>query len=267
MIPVLRRDGPLAQGLMFVIVNGWPRDLVTGEKGTAIGSATPAGRTKWGRAFESNSTSADGWWWPGSNIRTIGNKVSIVMCVDIDSDGGDGSNLISVDYRADGSFTTPYTIFNLNSGFGSRPRISLDFTKVTPTRDFDEQTVVWSTDPVAAVFGHTHDNGAGRFYSNGVAAGSTSAVTSGYFDKGTYKHIDIFTRSKDSLGSDGVNGRIAYAAVWKRPLSAGEHALLAADPMRIIAAKGSPVTFGPFPVAGTLAAAPTPLAQGPVLVI
>lgn len=229
------RAHPLAQRLVFLAIPGWEQrtDLVSGGVGTQMlaTASTWLGQSAIGEAFDATNLVSGGLSYPWSDrLLNITTQLTVVVAlkpVAFDS----GGHLLSVPYSS--TWAAPFgSIRFLNA---STTVLGLQYADTTTTRQsvVSAAGAIQTTDPLTFYAG-VRDGTAARFYRGGVLHSSTTFGASVNTVFSTNKQrITLLNRHALSSG-EAATGQMPFAAIWSRPLTAGELGLLAADPFSML---------------------------------
>lgn len=222
----------LTEGLLFagVVGNGAALDYVSGFPGTPIGNGTSlAGSSPSGPAMLTTSNTAQGVWFNAPALARLRNAFSVAVLVGIDSWGTFGKPF-SIPARNDATWNAPFGL-TLGRNSTSNQDLRLTYPSGATERGFSATSAVTNlTDGVVRLWGASRSGVNGSLYLDGALVASSSALASGDVDavstpNGTAPRVVLANRSPTSTG-EGTAGRMVWALVWDRVLSASEWAAL-----------------------------------------
>lgn len=224
---------PVAHGLVFLTIGGYPVDLVTGQMVTLGGSATLQGMTVTadGPALESTvKTGADYAWWSDVLIALrVQDKHTMAAIIDID-DLDPGSRIITVPWNV--AFTSPFFSMSLGAA-GADTSYNHLWTVGAALQDSNGASY-WPTSGRAAGT-MTRDRATSSLFLNGKLFASVGGFATGVCDfSGDANHVVVLNHSKDSTG-EGCDARLPFAAIWSRALEGSDIMGIFGDPWQLIA--------------------------------
>lgn len=259
-MPVLDRSHPLARGLIWCVAGATKAELVGSagllSVGSGVTAATFAGRTIWGKGYESTVTNgtnyvefSNGRIEPTSSSPIL-NQHTIVIAIDIDSLSA-GNGIVSL--GTSGSWVAPYQdlAFGHDSGgtaFGewySGGGRQVWIPSGSPT--------VFTTGP--HVYGWSRDGINQSLYKDSrlIISESTVLNIDNVDFSGSHRRVAINGLSS-VLPNDSQDCRVYMVGIWNRVLSAGEHALIGKNPNIMLRRWADPLDLTPgllAPVGGT----------------
>lgn len=189
-----------------------------------------------GTALESTATSGGGAYWNApARLSEITNKLTVAVWADIDSLVQNGV-LMSCPYRASG-WSSPWTSLTFGQqGTQADKKAQLAFsTGGSFTHYIGDDNYIDAGD-LLTFYSVSKDGGTVTFYRNGEefsVVTSPSSGSEGDIDWNEKRPVNIFNRSDTSDG-EGVDGRVSFLGVWKRPLSPAEHLSLYEQPYQML---------------------------------
>ena len=220
--PRLNRNHPLAQGLLFLTAQGYPVDLVTGLRGTFIGSMNQ-GRSRWGPAFESRATTGNGLWFSTTFLKPkITTRHSILLVQDLDSIASDGRFM---NWPQSGY---PHWLLIDVAGGTDIDAARMQYKHTTDISQFDYG---FGAVPGAGRMPRlwTRDAAANIAYAGGVQVDSDLALSANPMESSSNDYFIMFNNEKASL-NQGADGRLYMVAIWNRPLTPGQALIVSKTP-------------------------------------